>query len=262
MLPKTHQHFETGQNSARSHRRPQFDGNLKDYRGQSVPQLFHPNAFILLSNGSDTKVGMLTSAWEHFFDWKRVADEDEEVGKVSLERSLRGLLEPSRLLDYVENFTVFEEGKGGLIKKTAKNHQVLGVNKSIARLVDLRQAEQAQGASTRKRLGVFWHTQGSGKSLSMVFFTQKVLRRVLGSCTFVIVTDREELDDQISKTFEATGATAREDVRATSGAHLKQLLQGNERVIFTLIQKFRNEPGQPYPELSDRSDVPHPRGRL
>lgn len=227
-----------------------FDDNLRDYRGQSVPQLFHPNAFILLSNGSDTKVGTLTSAWEHFFDWKRVADEDE-AGKVSLERALRGLLEPARLLDYIENFTVFEEGKGGLIKKTAKNHQFLGVNKSIARLVELRETEKLE----RKRLGVFWHTQGSGKSLSMVFFTQKVLRRVLGSCTFVIVTDREELDDQISKTFKATGATAREDVRATSGEHLKELLRGNERYIFTLIQKFRNEPGLPYPMLSDRSDV-------
>jgi hypothetical protein len=118
-----------------------FDDNLRDYRGQSVPQLFHPNAFILLSNGSDTKVGTLTSGWEHFFDWKRVADEDE-VGKVSLERALRGLLEPARLLDYIENFTVFEEGKGGLIKKTAKNHQFLGVNKSIARLVELRETEK------------------------------------------------------------------------------------------------------------------------
>lgn len=230
--------------------RSAFDDNLRDYRGQSVPQLFHPNAFILLSNGSDTKVGTLTSGWEHFFDWKRVADEDE-TGKVSLERALRGLLEPARLLDYIENFTVFEEGKGGLIKKTAKNHQFLGVNKSIARLVELRETEKLE----RKRLGVFWHTQGSGKSLSMVFFTQKVLRRVLGSCTFVIVTDREELDDQISKTFKATGATAREDVRAASGEHLKGLLRGNERYIFTLIQKFRNEPGQAYPELSSRSDV-------
>lgn len=227
-----------------------FDDNLRDYRGQSVPQLFHPNAFILLSNGSDTRVGTLTSGWEHFFDWKRVADEDE-AGKVSLERALRGLLEPARLLDYIENFTVFEEGKGGLIKKVAKNHQFLGVNKSIARLVELRETEKTE----RKRLGVFWHTQGSGKSLSMVFFTQKVLRKVLGSCTFVIVTDREELDDQISKTFKTTGATARENVRATSGEHLKELLRGNERYIFTLIQKFRNEPGQPYPMLSDRSDV-------
>ncbi|MBA3058125.1 MAG: type I restriction endonuclease subunit R [Gammaproteobacteria bacterium] len=241
-----------------------YDANLRDYKGQSVPQLFHPNAFILLSNGSDTRVGTLSSAWEHFFDWKRVEDEDELVskgGQVSLARALRGLLEPTRLLDYVENFTVFEEGKGGLIKKTAKNHQFLGVNKSIARLIELREPSspallpEGEGSKSAKRLGVFWHTQGSGKSLSMVFFTQKVLRRVLGSCTFVIVTDREELDDQISKTFKATGATAREDVRATSGAHLKELLGGNERYIFTLIQKFRNEPGQPYPQLSSRSDV-------
>lgn len=227
-----------------------FDDNLRDYRGQSVPQLFHPNAFILLSNGSDTKVGTLTSAWEHFFDWKRV-DDEAEAGKVSLERALRGLLEPARLLDYVENFTVFEEGKGGLIKKTAKNHQFLGVNKAIARLVELRESNERE----RKRLGVFWHTQGSGKSLSMVFFTQKVLRKLKGNWSFLIVTDREELDDQISKTFKATGATAREDVRATSGEHLKALLRGNERYIFSLIQKFRNEPGQPYPILSDRSDV-------
>ncbi len=231
-----------------------FDHNLRDYRGQSVPQLFHPNAFILLSNGLQTRIGTLTSAWEHCFDWKRVIDEDEPAGKdgrSSLHRALHGLLEPTRLLDYIEHFTVFEEGKGGLVKKVAKNHQFLGVNKAIARLEDLRRTDAQQ----RKRLGVFWHTQGSGKSLSMVFFTQKVLRKVLGSCTFVIVTDREELDDQISKTFKATGATTRENVRATSGEHLKELLRGNERYVFTLIQKFRTEPGQAYPVLSARSDV-------
>lgn len=227
-----------------------FDGNLKDYRGQSIPQLFHPNAVILLSNGSDTKVGTLTSAWEHFFDWKRV-DDEAEAGKVSLERALRGLLTPAKLLDYIENFTVFEAGRGGLIKKTAKNHQFLGVNRAIVRLAELRESKETE----RKRLGVFWHTQGAGKSLSMVFFTQKVLRKLKGNWSFVIVTDREELDDQISKTFKATGATAREDVRATSGEHLKELLRGNERYIFTLIQKFRNEPGKAYPHLSDRSDV-------
>lgn len=149
-----------------------YDANLRDYKGQSVPQLFHSNAFILLSNGSDTRVGTLTSAWEHFFDWKRVDDEDEVLSKgskVSLERALRGLLEPARLLDYVENFAVFEEGKGGLIKKTAKNHQFLGVNKAIARLIELRASQQASGQTAPKRLGVFWHTQGSGKSLAMVF---------------------------------------------------------------------------------------------
>ena len=231
-----------------------FVDNLRDYRGQSVPQLFHPNAFILLSNGLQTKIGTLTSAWEHCFEWKRVLDEDEPAnkdGRTSLQRALIGLMAPARLLDYIENFTVFEEGKGGLVKKVAKNHQFLGVNKAIARLEDLRRTEAQQ----RKRLGVFWHTQGSGKSLSMVFFTQKVLRKVLGSCTFVIVTDREELDDQISKTFKATGATTREDVRATSGEHLKELLRGNERYVFTLIQKFRTDGGQTYPVLSERSDV-------
>lgn len=230
--------------------RSAFDDNLRDYRGQSIPQLFHPNAFILLSNGSDTKVGTLTSEWEHFFDWKRL-DDETEAGQVSLERALRGLLEPTRLLDYVENFTVFEEGKSGLQKKTARNHQFLGVNRAITRLIELREAKEHE----RKRLGVFWHTQGSGKSLSMVFFTQKVLRRLAGNWTFVIVTDREELDDQISKTFKATGATTKEEVRARSGEHLKELLRGNERYIFTLIQKFRNEPGKPYPKLSERSDV-------
>ena len=142
-----------------------FDDNLRDYRGQSIPQLFHPNAFILLSNGSVTKVGTLTSTWEHFFDWKRVLDEDEPEPRheVSLVVALQGLCEPTRLLDYVENFTLFEEGKGGVIKKVAKNHQFLGVNKAIARLVELKEAKTTE----RKRLGVFWHTQGSGKSLSM-----------------------------------------------------------------------------------------------
>lgn len=227
-----------------------YDGNLKDYKGQSVPQLFHSNAFIILSNGSDTRIGTLTSTWEHFFDWKRVDDEGE-AGKVSLERALRGLLDPAHLLDYIENFTVFEEGKGGLSKKTAKNHQFLGVNKAIARLVELRKGNDKE----RKRLGVFWHTQGSGKSLSMVFFTQKILRKMAGNWSFLIVTDREELDNQISKTFKATGATAREDVRARSSEHLRELLRGDERYVFSLIQKFRNEPGQPYPLLSERSDV-------
>ncbi|MDQ3040167.1 MAG: type I restriction endonuclease, partial [Pseudomonadota bacterium] len=201
--------------------RSAFDDNLRDYRGQSVPQLFHPNAFIVLSNGSDTRIGTLTSAWEHFFDWKRVLSEDEVVDpadKVSLPRALRGLLEPARLLDYIENFTLFEEGKGGLIKKTAKNHQFLGVNKAIARLVEATEAQKAESLGFRlrgndeqkpvndeqkqghdeqgrKRLGVFWHTQGSGKSLSMVFFTQKILRTLPGTWSFVVVTDREELDD-------------------------------------------------------------------
>jgi type I restriction enzyme R subunit len=106
-----------------------------------------------------------------------------------------------------------------------------------------------------KRLGVFWHTQGSGKSLSMVFFTEKIHRKLPGKWTFVIVTDRDELDDQISKTFKAVGAVSNVSARADSGAHLKRLLTQDERYVFTLIQKFHTEKGGTYPKLSDRSDI-------
>ena len=227
-----------------------FDDNLRDYRGQSIPQLFHPNAFILLSNGKDTKIGTLTAEWEHFFEWKR-SDDESEAGSTSLETAIRGMCEPGRLLDIVENFTLFEEVRGGLVKKVAKNHQYLGVNKAIAKVGQLREADSAEA----RRLGVFWHTQGSGKSLSMVFFTQKILRKLAGKWTFVIVTDRDELDGQIYKTFTATGAVTGAEVQATSGDHLKQLLAQDHRYVFTLIQKFRTEKGGVYPQLSDRRDI-------
>ena len=227
-----------------------YDDNLRDYRGQSIPQLFHPNAFIMLSNGSETRVGTITSEWEHFFEWKRIADEEEE-GEVSIERALRGLCDRRRLLDVVENFIAFEETKGGLVKKVAQNHQYLGVNRAIARMREL----QASDPDTAKRLGVFWHTQGSGKSLSMVFFTEKIHRKIPGKWTFVIVTDREELDDQISKTFKAVGAVSNIEARAKKREHLKQLLTQDERYVFTLIQKFQTTGGEPYPKLSDRSDI-------
>lgn len=228
-----------------------YDDNLKDYKGQSIPQLFHPNAFILLSNGLQTKVGTLTSAWEHFFEWKRIDDENA-VGSTTLETALRGLCDKSRLLDIVENFTLFEEARGGLIKKVAKNHQYLGVNKAIAQMLKLRASGDIEAA---KRLGVFWHTQGSGKSLSMVFFTQKILRKHPGKWTFVIVTDRAELDHQIYKTFTATGAITGTEVQANSGDHLKLLLGEDHRYVFSLIQKFHTDKGSSYPRLSLRNDI-------
>lgn len=228
-----------------------YDENLRDYRGQSIPQLFHPNAFILLSNGLQTRVGTITSEWEHFFEWKRINDEDE-VGSTTLETAIRGLCDKARLLDLIENFTLFEEARGGLIKKVAKNHQFLGVNKAIAQMTQLKASGDAEAA---KRLGVFWHTQGSGKSLSMVFFTQKILRKLPGKWTFVIVTDRNELDDQIYKTFAATGSITGAQVQASSGEHLKQLLGQNNRYVFTLIQKFHTDKGSVYPKLSDRNDI-------
>lgn len=228
-----------------------YDDNLKDYKGQSIPQLFHPNAFILLSNGIQTRVGTITSPWEHFFEWRRV-DDETEAGSTSLVTAIKGMCEKRRLLDIVENFTLFETARGGLIKKVAKNHQFLGVNKALDQMVKLREAGDAEAA---KRLGVFWHTQGSGKSLSMVFFSQKMLRKMPGKWTFVIVTDRAELDTQVYKTFTDTGAITGVEVQATSGDHLKDLLKQDHRYIFTLIQKFRTERGETYQALSDRDDI-------
>ncbi|SDA41104.1 type I restriction enzyme, R subunit [Pseudomonas sp. NFACC15-1] len=226
-----------------------FDGNLTDYR-TVIPQLFTHNGLLMLSNGSKTVVGSTFSPWEHLLEWKRINDEGEK-GVVSLETAIRGVGEPSRLLDIVENFTVFEEVTGGLIKKIAKNHQYLGVNKAIDEVWRTKDRPKDQAG----RLGVFWHTQGSGKSLSMVFFAQKILRKIPGNWTFVIVTDRNELDEQIYKTFAATGAVGEVEAHATSGAHLKQLLSEDHRYVFTLIQKFGTKKGEVYPPLSDRQDI-------
>jgi type I restriction enzyme R subunit len=222
-----------------------FHDNLRDYKA-TIPHLFVPNGLVVLSNGTDTRVGTLTSEWEHFFDWKRINDEGEQ-GAISLETVLRGVCEPARFLDIVENFLVFEEVRGGLVKKAAKNHQYLGVNRALQAVRDI--------GGNRGRLGVFWHTQGSGKSLSMVFFTQKVLRKLPGNWTFLVVTDRDELDEQIYKTFTATGAVTEVEAQATSGANLRQLLREDHRYVFTLIQKFRTEAGERYPVLSERGDV-------
>jgi type I restriction enzyme R subunit len=224
-----------------------YEDNLRDYRS-TIPQLFDPNAFVILSNGSKTRVGSTTAEWEHFGEWKRI-DEEGEKGVVSLETAIRGTCEPGRLLDLVENFVAYQEVRGGLIKVLAQNHQYLGVNQAIAKVGRL--------GENQGRLGVFWHTQGSGKSLSMLFFCQKILRTVPGSWSFVVVTDRDELDRQIYKTFASTGAVTvgEEQCHAGSAKHLRELLQGNQRYVFTLIHKFRTDRGETHPVLSERRDV-------
>ncbi len=223
-----------------------FDKNLADYKA-NIPQLFWYNGLVILSNGGQSRLGTITSGWEHFRQWPRINNEGEE-GIISLETMLRGVCEPARFLDLVENFTVFSEEKE-LIKVAAKNHQYLGVNAAVDAY---RQVEQNKG-----RLGVFWHTEGSGKSYSMIFFAQKILRKLPGNHTFIIITDRNDLDKQIHKKFAATGAvTEREHrVRAHSAEHLKRLLREDHRYIFTLIQKFRTDGAETFPELSARSDI-------
>ena len=178
-----------------------YDENLTDYR-DTIPQLFVPNGFVLLSNGSEAKIGSTYSPWEFFGDWK-VIDANGTRGVVALETAIRGTCAQDRLLDLIENFVAFIERPGGLIKVVARNHQILGVNAAIENLYRVR-------AAGDKRLGVFWHTQGSGKSLSMLWFTQKVLRRIPGAWTFVMVTDRTELDVQLHGEFADAGAISRE----------------------------------------------------
>lgn len=392
-----------------------FDDNLKDYQNNTIPQLWWYNAFIILSNGSESKLGSMTAQWEHFVEWKKISDE-EEKGIISLDTMIRGTCEKSRLLDLIENFIVFSEVRGGLAKIVAKNHQFLGVRAAVERVHMLASAQETLTPSpspigrgekegeqnniqyrggfdysgllerarelrnnqtpaedvlwellrdrkfanlkfrrqhqignyiadffcnelnlivevdgdihetaakskhdeTRdktleslgfhvlrlankiviytpekalakianylpgnpspddrkppstsgrgnegegntpndlRRLGVFWHTQGSGKSFSMVFFCQYIQRKITGNWTFLIVTDRRELDDQIYKTFANTGLINEKQCQAESGAHLQQLLKEDHKFVFTLIQKFQTNDDSAYPMLSERSDI-------
>jgi type I restriction enzyme R subunit len=227
--------------------RAAFDENLTSYKHaqNGIPALFAFNALLIASNGTDSRVGSLTADWERCFEWKRIEREDEPR-RVSLEVMIRGTCEKTRLLDLVENFTLLSEHKAGLVKIVGQNHQFLGVNNAIASMRAARKLGHGRG-------GVFWQTQGSGKSFSMVFFAQKVLRRLSGNWTFVVATDRVELDDQIAKTFKACGAVSEaegDQCHAASSAHLRELLRGNHRYVFTLVHKFQT------PEmLCDRPDV-------
>ncbi|MFZ1381753.1 MAG: HsdR family type I site-specific deoxyribonuclease, partial [Scrofimicrobium sp.] len=225
-----------------------YDDNLTDYR-DTIPELFIPNCFVLLSNGLEAKVGSTYSPWEFFNEWL-VVDAQGTRGQIALETALRETCNPENLLDLFENFLSYIERPGGLIKVFARSHQYLGVNAAIENLVRAR-AEQ------NKRLGVFWHTQGSGKSLSMLWFTQKVLRKISGTWTFVMVTDRKELDVQLHDEFVAAGALPPGvGAHADSIANLRQLLAADNRYVFTLIQKFRpRQDEEQMPVLSDRSDV-------
>lgn len=229
-----------------SHRRLRdaYNRNLSDYR-DTIPHIFWHNAFVILSNGSDSVIGSTTAPWEHFAEWKRL--EESETGIISLDTLIQGTCRPDRLLDIVENFTLFSEEPGGLAKIVAKNHQYLGVNNAIRAVESIR---EKQG-----RLGVFWHTQGAGKSYSMIFFSQKVLRKLPGNWTFAVVTDRIHLDAQVYRYFLRAGVVTEEEVQAQSSQELRQLLSEDRRYVFTLIHKFRTARGERHPVLSDRSDI-------
>lgn len=232
--------------------RNSYNDNIKDYK-DTIAQVFHTNAFIVLSNGVDSKVGTVTSPYKFFLDWKRI--EEDQEGVVSLDTMLRGTCAPHRLMDLFENFLLFDDNSGDVVKLMAKNHQYIGVNKVLENVSNI---EDLQG-----KLGVYWHTQGSGKSYSMVFLCEKVHRKFGGAYTFLIAVDRTELENQLYDTFSGAGIVNDKNIVAgkktgISGRdHLRELLAENHRYVFTLIHKFSIDPEKEteYPLITDRKNI-------
>jgi type I restriction enzyme R subunit len=229
--------------------------NLADYK-DVIPRLFYYNAIIILSNGLKSRIGSITAKYQHFHEWKRINEGDN--GIVSLDRIILGVCDKSRFLDIFENFILYDRSLGSIAKLIAHNHQFIGVNKAIESFKS-KQVLYNEGnisLAEKQKLGVFWHTQGSGKSYSMVFLCQKIHRKFAGSYTFLIATDRNELDKQIYETFSGVGAVpvikagAKNSVRAFSGERLKSLLKQNHRYIFTLIHKFNFSD-----QITERDDI-------
>jgi len=241
-----------------------YDRNLTGYR-QDIPQLFWYNLFVCISNGIQTRVGSFTAPWDHFFSWLKLTDtavshdqptreeiekESERTGEhLSLKIFGEGLCKKENLLDYFENFVLYHKNK---VKIIAKNHQFLGVNNAILAL------QNKEG--NKGKLGVFWHTQGSGKSYSMIFFSKKIHRKVKGNWSFLIITDRKDLDSQIYRNFLETGTiveTKDQKVnyyRPSDKESLKEYLQSNRAYVFTLIFKFGIATGKTFRKLTDRND--------
>jgi type I restriction enzyme R subunit len=225
--------------------RAAYERNFKDYK-DTIPHLFHHNALVVLANGVDAKLGSVTSRYEHFHEWKRLAE--EQSGAVDMEMLLKGVCEKTNFMDIVENFILFDDSAGEPKKILARNHQFLGVNRTIEAVRDRKNRDG--------KLGVFWHTQGAGKSYSMVMFTRKIHRKLGGNFTFLVLTDRDDLDTQIYKTFAGCGVVDndRDPCRASSGEHLSQLLAQHKSHIFSLIQKF-NQDVDPDEGYTQRDDV-------
>ena len=221
-----------------------FEQNFSDYK-DTIPHLFHHNAIVMFGNGEQAKIGSITAKWEYFHEWKRLAE--EEPGVVDMETLLKGVCDKRNFMDLVENFILFDESSGEPKKILARNHQFLGVNLAIE---SVRKRQERLG-----KLGVFWHTQGAGKSYSIVMFTRKVHRKLGGNFTFLVLTDRDDLDTQIYQTFAGCGVVDhdRDPCRASSGEHLRRLLAEHKSHLFSLIQKFNQDvdPDQGYTQRDD-----------
>lgn len=228
-----------------------YDINLKNYL-KDIPYLFNYNQICVLSNGMETRLGSFAAGYEFFFEWLKVESEKENPDRkairencTSLEYFIAGLCEPKNLLDYIENFILYDRRRTKII---AKNHQFFGVNNAYNAFL---RRDELKG-----KLGVFWHTQGSGKSYSMVMLARKIKHKCTGNFTFLIVTDREDLDTQIYKNFLRTEfITDKDKVQPANSKQLREELKTNKSILFTLIHKFRYDKGKKYPVLSERDDI-------
>ncbi|KKW21865.1 MAG: hypothetical protein A2W52_01980 [Candidatus Taylorbacteria bacterium RIFCSPHIGHO2_02_49_25] len=229
---------------------------LREYK-KDIPEIFKYNQILVIGDLIEAKHGTISSSWEWFSRWKGVESENEAISDLSAEASAkaeleiltRGIFHKIRLLDIVRNFIIFEadaeKDASKYTKKMAMYHQYFGVNKAVNETL---RATKPRG---NKKIGVFWHTQGSGKSLSMVFYTNKAKQlEELKSPTFVFLTDRNDLDGQFYKTFLRSGYPSAK--QAESIADLKERLrEAAGELIFTTIQKFDTE----YEVLSERENI-------
>jgi len=247
---------------------------LQTYK-QQIPTLFVYNQALVISDGLDARIGTLTADRERFMPWRTI--EGETIAPASLARLevlLRGVFEQRRFLDLIRHFIVFEDdGAGNVAKKMAGYHQFHAVNTAVAETIRAAGVEesvareergryfakpQARGETGDRRAGVIWHTQGSGKSLTMVFYAGKlILHPGMQNPTVVMLTDRNDLDDQLFGTFSRCHDTLRQmPVQAESSEHLHELLRvASGGVVFTTIQKFLPDDGRRHPQLSDRRNI-------
>lgn len=227
---------------------------LQTYKAQ-IPSLFTFNEVLIVSDGAEAKMGSLTADAGRFSPWRTIhGDTVAPLGMPQLEVSIKGIFDKARFLDFIRHFVVFEDdGGGNIVKKVAAYHQYHAVNTAVEETV------RASSPKGDKRIGVVWHTQGSGKSLSMTFYAGKIiLHPGMSNPTIVVITDRNDLDDQLFRTFSLARDLLRQTpVQAESREHLKQLLQVvSGGIVFTTVQKFAPEKGEKrYPLLSDRRNI-------
>ena len=228
-----------------------FD-QLQTYKLQ-LPTLMTYNVFLVASDGITARIGTLTAGWDRFMPWRTTDGlAIAPQGQPELEVLFRGVFEKSRFLDLIQHFIVFEVDAGTIIKKMAGYHQFHAVNKALACTL---KAISPQGD---RRVGVVWHTQGSGKSLTMVFYAAKIIRHpLLQNPTLVVINDRNDLDDQLFATFAGCHDLLRQKpVQADDRHAVHDLLQvASGGVVFTTLQKFAPDPGETYPKLSNRRNI-------